>query len=220
MSQSQHSSLSRTEKLRSSCDSCHLSKVKCSKTRPLCSRCLVCGTDCTYSPSARVGRKKKGEHTPDYTDAPTPNSRQHDQRLIPTRTSVPSSSSGNKKEEETLFEFDQPLIYVPQTPSTSGYMTPASSDDWDSTFLMDPQSSPDAWIQSPATFEYFPWTTDAVHPSLLSSEVMQSDPNNPWEIWYNTEANSTPYVDPGTLQYATNSSPGNIQHSCQFPANR
>ncbi|PSS27677.1 hypothetical protein M430DRAFT_157044 [Amorphotheca resinae ATCC 22711] len=56
MSTKKHSSGGRTEKLRASCDTCYLAKVKCSKSRPLCKRCLVLGTNCTYSPSARLGR--------------------------------------------------------------------------------------------------------------------------------------------------------------------
>ncbi|KAI4142857.1 MAG: hypothetical protein L6R39_004792 [Caloplaca ligustica] len=46
-------------KLRESCDSCLLAKVKCSKGRPLCSRCLQNGSDCGYSPSSRAGRKNR-----------------------------------------------------------------------------------------------------------------------------------------------------------------
>lgn len=46
----------RTDKLRASCDACYLAKVKCSKSRPLCQRCLVSGTSCAYSPSARFKR--------------------------------------------------------------------------------------------------------------------------------------------------------------------
>ncbi|KAL8783769.1 MAG: hypothetical protein Q9213_004385 [Squamulea squamosa] len=46
-------------KLRESCDSCLVAKVKCSKGRPLCSRCLQNGAECGYSPSSRAGRKNR-----------------------------------------------------------------------------------------------------------------------------------------------------------------
>lgn len=46
-------------KLRESCDSCLLAKVKCSKTRPMCGRCLANGAICAYSPSSRAGRKHR-----------------------------------------------------------------------------------------------------------------------------------------------------------------
>ncbi|KAK5661289.1 hypothetical protein OQA88_11184 [Cercophora sp. LCS_1] len=48
----------RQQRLRASCDGCFLAKVKCSKARPLCSRCLSCGIDCRYSPSSRAGKPK------------------------------------------------------------------------------------------------------------------------------------------------------------------
>ena len=49
---------SHTQKLRASCDGCHLAKVKCSKGQPACNRCLSMGTDCLYSPSLRAGKPK------------------------------------------------------------------------------------------------------------------------------------------------------------------
>lgn len=57
------SSKPRYSKLRASCDTCFLAKVKCSKARPICSRCLACGADCKYSPSSRAGKPKSdGSH--------------------------------------------------------------------------------------------------------------------------------------------------------------
>jgi hypothetical protein len=41
-------------RLRASCDGCFLAKVKCSKGRPICSRCLSVGLICQYSPSSRA----------------------------------------------------------------------------------------------------------------------------------------------------------------------
>ncbi|KAI2605883.1 uncharacterized protein GGS25DRAFT_360639 [Hypoxylon fragiforme] len=55
------SSKARQPRLRASCDGCFLAKVKCSKARPICSRCLACGIECRYSPSSRAG-KPKSEH--------------------------------------------------------------------------------------------------------------------------------------------------------------
>lgn len=48
----------RQSRLRASCDGCFLAKVKCSKAKPICSRCLACGADCRYSPSSRAGKPK------------------------------------------------------------------------------------------------------------------------------------------------------------------
>lgn len=46
-------------KLRASCDGCYLSKVKCSKGTPECSRCASHGISCRYSPSQRVGKPRR-----------------------------------------------------------------------------------------------------------------------------------------------------------------
>ncbi|KFZ24049.1 hypothetical protein V502_01482 [Pseudogymnoascus sp. VKM F-4520 (FW-2644)] len=56
MSSSKASDKTRLQRLRASCDWCFFAKVKCNKTRPICSRCLAYGTDCKYSPSLRIGK--------------------------------------------------------------------------------------------------------------------------------------------------------------------
>lgn len=58
MSSSSANSKPRQPRLRASCDGCFLAKVKCSKERPICARCLSCGTHCQYSPSSRAGKPK------------------------------------------------------------------------------------------------------------------------------------------------------------------
>ncbi len=49
-------------KFRESCDKCLKAKVKCSKDRPLCSRCLTNGGECAYSPSSRAGKKSRSSN--------------------------------------------------------------------------------------------------------------------------------------------------------------
>lgn len=46
------------KKLRDSCNSCALSKVKCSRDRPSCERCEDRGIYCRYSPSRRTGKRR------------------------------------------------------------------------------------------------------------------------------------------------------------------
>ena len=48
----------RTPKLRASCDGCYLAKVRCTKERPVCSRCKSLSFLCTYSPSQRSGKRR------------------------------------------------------------------------------------------------------------------------------------------------------------------
>lgn len=68
MSKIQNTSKQRQPKLRASCDGCFLAKVKCSKERPICSRCLTTGAECGYSPSCRTGKSKAGVSSPaDHT---------------------------------------------------------------------------------------------------------------------------------------------------------
>ena len=46
-------------RLRASCDGCYLSKVKCTKETPICTRCLNHNMECKYSPSQRVGKPRR-----------------------------------------------------------------------------------------------------------------------------------------------------------------
>jgi Fungal Zn(2)-Cys(6) binuclear cluster domain/Aflatoxin regulatory protein len=51
-------SRSSTQSLRDSCDNCYKAKIKCSKTKPDCERCINRGFQCVYLPSRRRGRTK------------------------------------------------------------------------------------------------------------------------------------------------------------------
>ncbi|KAK0741170.1 hypothetical protein B0T18DRAFT_225759 [Schizothecium vesticola] len=55
----------RQPRIRASCDACYRAKVKCSKARPLCTRCISHGLDCKYSPSAKPARNRPNVHVPD-----------------------------------------------------------------------------------------------------------------------------------------------------------
>lgn len=48
-----------SQRLRASCDGCYLSKVRCTKEIPGCSRCLNHGVLCKYSPSQRIGKPRR-----------------------------------------------------------------------------------------------------------------------------------------------------------------
>ncbi|KAF1926200.1 uncharacterized protein M421DRAFT_422875 [Didymella exigua CBS 183.55] len=59
----------RRPKLRASCDACAASKVKCSKTHPICQRCSANGSQCIYGVSRKHGkpgrtRKRNPDGTP------------------------------------------------------------------------------------------------------------------------------------------------------------
>lgn len=61
----------RQPRLRASCDGCFLAKVKCSKARPICSRCLQSGIECRYSPSSRAGKPKASDSAKSHQQSPT-----------------------------------------------------------------------------------------------------------------------------------------------------
>ncbi|KAI1424085.1 hypothetical protein F5Y12DRAFT_469674 [Xylaria sp. FL1777] len=65
----------RQPRLRASCDGCFLAKVKCSKNRPVCSRCLSSGIICNYSPSSRSGKSKPDNNHSSHSNPP------HDQQM-------------------------------------------------------------------------------------------------------------------------------------------
>ncbi|KAI1306836.1 hypothetical protein F5Y03DRAFT_394273 [Xylaria venustula] len=46
-------------KSRQSCDKCQVSKVRCSRDKPICKRCTQRRFGCVYSPSKRTGRPRK-----------------------------------------------------------------------------------------------------------------------------------------------------------------
>ncbi|KAI0912265.1 hypothetical protein F4823DRAFT_582380 [Ustulina deusta] len=99
----------RQPRLRASCDGCFLAKVKCSKSRPICSRCLACGILCHYSPSSRSGKPKPDSNHSSHSNAP------HDQQM------------------RSLME-DKAMAFVPQAahdnttyPLQTGWPTPPTS---------------------------------------------------------------------------------------------
>lgn len=47
------------QKIRDSCNSCSSQKIRCSKERPSCARCINKGLECSYSFSQRTGRRAR-----------------------------------------------------------------------------------------------------------------------------------------------------------------
>ncbi|KAL9065194.1 MAG: hypothetical protein Q9161_008393 [Pseudevernia consocians] len=61
-------------KLRASCDGCYSAKLKCTKQRPTCPRCVSLGLVCRYSPSQRTGKPRRRNPQQQPSRQPTPNS--------------------------------------------------------------------------------------------------------------------------------------------------
>lgn len=96
----------RHQRLRQSCDGCFTAKVKCSKTQPICNRCLTGGIDCHYSPSSRIGKPKS-------TGGPKDE----------------SSSAGNRSQPAPVPD-GRPLFY--QAPDSTTYVSYDGGVSWDS----------------------------------------------------------------------------------------
>ena len=73
-------------KLRESCDSCLIAKVKCSKARPVCARCLSNGAACGNIPSSRAGRKNRnaGASKPPVVSTRRGDGSEHAESVPPT----------------------------------------------------------------------------------------------------------------------------------------
>ena len=84
----------KTPKLRESCDSCLIAKVKCSKARPLCGRCLANGAPCVYSPSSRSGKRNRNSNgISKLVNTSTSHSNGISKGLDSPRSSLPPSAS-------------------------------------------------------------------------------------------------------------------------------
>lgn len=108
-------------KLRESCDSCLQAKVKCSKSRPLCSRCLANGAPCDYSPSSRSGKRNRSSNTASKNSVNTNKestigSRQVDEGDSAERCHAPDSVSVARLMYPMLSEDDKALLSHSQTP--------------------------------------------------------------------------------------------------------
>ena len=88
------SSAPKPVKLRESCDSCLIAKVKCSKSRPLCGRCLANGAPCAYSPSSRSGKRNRNSNgVTKSISTSTSHTNGHSKGPDSPRNNVPSSAS-------------------------------------------------------------------------------------------------------------------------------
>jgi hypothetical protein len=178
----------RPEKLRSACDSCYNSKVKCSRSRPLCSRCLVLGTNCVYSPSGRSGRKSRkseenvvledshpaqdGEEALQFDNgiAPFHSSFAYDTQTSAYTMAIPQSTFDTYPEHSHLEEFDPMLLMGTETassPVTSAYgILSVDASSW----MMDMSTSDSNVFNHPSD--------SSVYLGPASSEPLQLLPNH------------------------------------------
>lgn len=114
-------------KLRSACDRCHQSKMKCSGGMP-CTGCSNSGADCSYSVSHRSGRPKGAK-----------NKQNHNQMSVAQQDNFPSfpTTPGSKTPPQSSQHIQQPMTPVmPCIDNTS--FSSSSSTFWE-LFNMEPQ---------------------------------------------------------------------------------
>ena len=113
-------------KLRESCDSCLLAKVKCSKARPLCSRCLANGAPCDYSPSSRAGKRHRN-HTKGVNSV-TRTETSNQALPVPSSSQSSNSSYLTRLMYPLLNEEDRVLLRHNDGPIVSGVASPPLQD--------------------------------------------------------------------------------------------
>ena len=207
MSQRQHQSKSRNEKLRVSCDACHLLKIKCSKTRPLCSRCLVCGSNCTYSPSARVGRRSKNKSSPEDTG---PDHLEEDHGYsIESNSTLWQDTSPIHVDEAVPTAFNPEQEYPPPTfQSNSAYYTPEQVYINPLLLTQTQNVSVSTWLQSSESLDHLFWDYSTSAPkipystmegSLNEFTAFDTSPTaSDLNTWYATDQGQQTFASPAT----------------------
>lgn len=192
MPSSGRTSKPRVETLRSSCDSCYVSKIKCSKSRPLCSRCLVCGTNCTYSPSGRSGRRKKTEDINIVPNDDYPEQIGDEASSYHTNEALHTVPKHNMSSQNTSApaNYSSPATYVPRS-SQPEYIDPL--------LLMNTEVTYQSWAADPSDASALAWwpttststTTSTSYNGSIhspSTSTTLTDQDIVWEHSYSSAA--------------------------------
>jgi hypothetical protein len=123
-------------KLRHSCDACALSKVKCQKQKPTCSRCQRRGVACHYLAIKRSGRRYSSSRADSAQFSPTAVSGLHldfsDMNAwLGTSTSTSSiSSNGDDTFLRQLLSTNMTSVVTPFIPSSVNSTHPTMTFSW------------------------------------------------------------------------------------------
>lgn len=203
-------------KLRASCDGCYLTKIKCDKARPMCSRCLTYGIDCVYSPSSRSGRAKRDSEnrSQDYYES-GPSSQIQDETYGDTHQTFrspflyipPTGFSDNESSyDNTTIPTPELGQYSDQYPLGDGYDIDPERDLLAAGSAMESLGS-SFWFQSAETP---PTKVASTFPEIdlppLTSDLLFSAPNMPWDQFSDGQLDFTSYNTP-TLHFTPRLSP-------------
>jgi len=188
----------RQPRLRASCDGCFLAKVKCSKARPICSRCLACGIDCRYSPSSRAG-KPKADHSSNNAST--------------ADLAMPAVADG----KNMAFPPQQPSLYKIETgwhtpPSLDGNMSRSHSIS-SGLALMNVEERPDSVpLMTDAYPTTMPWTppNDLSAVAYTDSPMASTMPSHVRSASYDMSMAGVTWADPTSIDaysYGSNQVP-------------
>ncbi|KFY25112.1 hypothetical protein V493_04827 [Pseudogymnoascus sp. VKM F-4281 (FW-2241)] len=198
MSSSNVSNKTHLQRLRASCDGCFFAKVKCSKTRPICSRCLACGTDCKYSPSLRVGKPGIDRQISNSNvDASAADRDTNGDKALHSRFAFDSQAMpiATDKKKNLVFRFDRNF--------------PVSSESAD-------EKREDFYSANTTASGHNDALLDAYDLGLPPSTTELFEPSLPWApIFFNELDNAVFQNDQGTMMSWPNS-PGAVPQLCSF----
>ncbi|PVH70442.1 hypothetical protein DL98DRAFT_136284 [Cadophora sp. DSE1049] len=221
-SKSEPSSKPRYTKQRASCDTCFLAKVKCSKARPICSRCLACGADCRYSPSSRAGKPKSSDsiHRRSSTKELSIPEEPAAVRYPTPSMSIDVESSGTYRLETDWFSVLGSPDGSMHRHSISSTTIPVlgeetgSEADGANPDLCDPVFS---WTNSPRTDITSPYV-DSIHHYQRSKSYPDPTVQPSLVSWYeqpdSSYSASAPEMDPGHNIYMSNATPKSATCNC------
>lgn len=181
--------------LRSSCEPCHNSKLRCNREKPVCARCQKTRMNCTYAPTKRVGRPRKvqppisgpavrsnGKITLAEHDAPSP------ARGEVGSTSTESISiSGRESVGSDKAELEDPAVADQTTQPLDPISTASVSTTFQGVMACDFSAVVDDDIDMNLDGFDFSTTTDdldpsAVHPSLTPPGIAGLSAPSSWPI--------------------------------------
>jgi len=119
-------------RIRSSCDACLKTKVKCSQTRVSCTRCTQQGRQCVYSQSRKVGRPSKavGGSTSWSTDQQqriAGDTRRKSKKQTHQRHKLPNSTQGNGLDQQHHENQTIEPVVIPSKAISTGHTTTTST---------------------------------------------------------------------------------------------
>ncbi|KAK5654599.1 hypothetical protein OQA88_7229 [Cercophora sp. LCS_1] len=174
-------------KLRDSCNACAVSKIKCSKEKPICARCTKRGQRCEYFATRRAGRKHE----------PRP------PKAVPS--SVTSSRDGSNDADDGSDARSSVQVVVSPTADPNSHFT---SESWDVcmtdalAFASPSEALGDDTPRLPPE-DMAPWgllssvLPDASTSDLFASQIPFSNPDTPNQLYNSTGGDGAKSVSNG-----------------------